>query len=569
MSEQAPERGSVTVVGTAHVSAESVEEVEDAIEAERPDVVAVELDEGRYRQLRGDGPEDLDASDLLHGNTVFQFLAYWVLSYVQARMGDEFDITPGADMLAAVETAERLGLGIALVDRDIQVTIQRFWARLTGREKVSLMGGLVMSVAPPPQVGAAVGATVGLLVGVLLGTFGAGTLGLDAAAASLGSAAGAVGALVVGAGIALALLAFAGSLLPGGLAERLAVSLGLGVLAGMGLWLTGGLVVGPLDLSPDAFVSLGRGATTLALGVGVGIAVLGGIGTLLGMALDASVEEPDAEQLEMSDLTDSDVVSVMMEEFRRFSPGGAEALIDERDAFIAHKLVGLREQGKSVVAVVGAGHREGIERYLDRPETLPEMGSLTGVQKTRRFSPYKLVGYLFTLGFLVFFVLIGMAGVRDTFLLQLFGAWFLVNGAFAFALARIAGAHNLSALVGGAVAWLTSLNPLLAPGWFAGYVELRYTSVNVADIGTLNELLKDEERPLEDLLRDLRQVPLFKLILVVAFTNIGSTVASFLFAFVLLPALFSGQGISTAGEVADLMLQGARNSVDLLLGGFR
>ncbi|MFB6293792.1 MAG: TraB/GumN family protein, partial [Halonotius sp.] len=88
--------GSVSVVGTAHVSEASVEEVEARIADEQPDVVAVELDEGRYRQLQGEEPDDLDASDLLQGNTVFQFLAYWMLSYIQTRLGDRFDIEPGA-----------------------------------------------------------------------------------------------------------------------------------------------------------------------------------------------------------------------------------------------------------------------------------------------------------------------------------------------------------------------------------------------------------------------------------------------------------------------------------------
>src|SRR6056297_2094854 len=108
--------GEVTVLGTAHVSQESVDEVERTIDEQRPDVVAVELDDGRYRQLKGETPDDIDAGDLLEGNTVFQFLAYWLLSYVQSRLGDQFDIEPGADMMAAVDTAEDLGLGVALVD---------------------------------------------------------------------------------------------------------------------------------------------------------------------------------------------------------------------------------------------------------------------------------------------------------------------------------------------------------------------------------------------------------------------------------------------------------------------
>ncbi|MFB6170543.1 MAG: TraB/GumN family protein [Haloarculaceae archaeon] len=413
--------GSVRVVGTAHVSAESVEEVERAIEAERPDVVAVELDEGRYRQLKGETPDDLDASDLLRGNTVFQFLAYWFLSYVQARMGDRFDIQPGADMMAAIDTAERLGIGVALVDRDIQVTIQRFWVRLSLLEKLKLAWSLI-----------------------------------------------------------------------------------------------------------------------------IGMAGFGG-----------------DEEVAMEDLTDADVVTAMLEEFRRFSPRGAEALIDERDAYIAHELLTLREAGHDVVAVVGAGHREGIERYLDDPSLLPSIEAISGQAERSRFSLYKLFGYAFTLGFLVFFLLLVMAGARNAFLFRVFAAWFLVNAVFAFGLAKLAGAHWPSAAVGGAVAWLTSVNPLLAPGWFAGYVELRYTSVNVGDIGELNDILSDEESPVGDLVHRMFAVPLFRLIMIVAMTNIGSFIASMLFAVFVLPYLATNVG--GVDGVVHLMVRGARNSADLLL----
>ncbi len=412
--------GSIRLVGTAHVSADSVEDVERAIDEEQPDVVAVELDEGRYRQLQGETPEDLDPADLLHGNTVFQFLAYWLLSYVQTRLGERFDVTPGADMLAGVEAAEEMGAGVALVDRDIQTTIQRFWARMTFLEKLRMMGELVL-----------------------------------------------------------------------------------------------------------AMVGLGG----------------------------------DDEELSMEELTDTDVVTAMMEEFRRFSPGGAEALIDERDAYIAHKLVALREAGYRVVAVVGAGHVEGIERYLDDPASLPPMESLLGTT-SRRFSLYKLFGYVFTLGFLAFFVLLVMAGVGNATLLKVFGAWFLFNGLFATGLARLAGGHWTSAAVGGAVAWLTSVNPLLAPGWFAGYVELRYTTVNVGDITTLNEILADEESPLRDLWRRMTDVPLFRLIMVVAMTNVGSFVASLLFPFVVLPVI--GGPVGSVDAIGDLMVEGARNSAEAI-----
>lgn len=416
--------GSVRLVGTAHISKESVAEVEETIERERPDVVAVELDDGRYRQLKGELPDDLDANDLLHGNTVFQFLAYWMLSYVQTRLGERFDIEPGADMRVAIETAEDLGLGVALVDREIQTTIQRFWARMTIVEKFKLIGGL------------------------FVGMFGYGT---------------------------------------------------------------------------------------------------------------------EEEEIDIDELTDTNVVTAMMAEFRRFSPGGAEALIDERDAYIAHELLALRNKGLDMVAVVGAGHREGVERYLAAPETLPPRESLVSTQKERRFSPYKAIGYLIALAFLGFFFLLVMAGAQNNFLFRLFAAWFLFNGIFAFSLAKLAGAHWLSASVGGAIAWMTSVNPLLAAGWFTGYVELRYQQVNVTDIGQLNEILADEESPITDLLGRMLDVPLFRLIAVVAATNIGSTIATLLFPIVVLPWLAAD--IGGVGAIADLMVEGARNSAELIWGG--
>jgi pheromone shutdown-related protein TraB len=434
------DQGSVELVGTAHVSSDSVEEVRETIAERRPDIVAVELDEGRFRQLKGEAPEDLEPADLLGGNTVFQFLAYWLLSYVQTRLGERFDIEPGADMLAAVETAEDRGIDVALVDREIQTTIQRFWARMTVPEKLKLVGSLALA----------------------------------------------------------------------------------------------------------------------SVGVGLG----------------------EDEEIEMEELTDADVVSAMLQELRRFSPGGAEALIDERDAYIAQELVALRAQGFDVVAVVGAGHEAGIRGYLESPGTLPRRETLVGTAGGRGLPWFRALGWLFSLGFITFFVLLAL-GVSDRWLLvRTFGAWFVVNGVIAGGLAKLAGARWRSASVGGLVAWMTSVNPLLAPGWFVGYVELLYTKVNVADIADMNEILDDHESPLGDVFARLLDVPLFRLVMIVAATNVGSFAASVLFAVWVLPwlgaelvqqgctAQGSVLGVDTSGVecVSQEMVQGARRGADLLVG---
>jgi len=557
-SRAADGEGSVTVVGTAHVSERSVDEVEETIERERPDVVAVELDEGRYRQLNGETPDDLDAGDLLRGNTVFQFLAYWMLSYVQTQLGERFDIEPGADMKAAVDVAESLGIDVALVDRDIQTTIQRFWARMTVTEKLRLVGGLAFGVSDPRVAGVVGGLIVGILAGPAIGLFG-GAVGItDAVLTSV--AAGVLVALVVGIAVdQVSALALSPD-------QRLYAGVGTGLAAGVAAGVTGvanGVVSAYLGGFPVA--AIGGFGIGIGLGLLVGAVLAIAVGAFAGGEVDAEAEAGGIAELDEADLTDTDVVTMMMEEFRQFSPGGAEALIDERDAFIGHRLVALRDAGYDVVAVVGAGHRAGIEGYLADPATLPPMDSLVGEESGRGLPWKKALGYAITVGFVGFFLLLALGGAGNAFLLRLFGAWFVINGVFAFAFAKVAGARWLSAGVGGAVAWMTSINPLLAPGWFTGYVELRSLTVNVADIGALNDLLGDETRSVTELVSEMLDVPLFRLIVVVAMTNVGSIVASFLFAAYVIPAMF-GAEVGGVDEVGRLLVEGALNGADLVRG---
>ncbi|WP_226040755.1 TraB/GumN family protein [Natrinema sp. DC36] len=571
------ERGSVEVLGTAHVSQASVDEVRETIDREDPDIVAVELDDGRYRQMKGGTPDDIEAEDLLSGNTVFQFLAYWMLSYVQSRLGDQFDIEPGADMRAAIEAAEANGSGVALVDRDIQVTIQRFWSRLSFTEKLKMVGGLALGVTDPRTIGLTFGAVTGMVIGLIFGAFLAPVLGVGdlllfgglastplqyAGGAAIGAFAGLFVGLIFLPSLESAERYTGGSL--SGFSGRLLAGLAIGIVGCLALVATG-TFVGPFSAASveNVGVYAVRGTVGTLAGLGIGVT----LGAVLGLSLDTfGGEVEEIEEVDIEEMTDGNVVDAMMEEFRQFSPGGANALIDERDAYIASNLHELREQGYDVLAVVGAGHKAGIERHLLNPDQIPSIESLSGTASSRRFSPLKIVGYLIMVAFFAFFFLLLMAGVRNAFLLKVFVAWFLFNGIFAFTLARLAGARWTSAGVGGAVAWLTSINPLLAPGWFAGYVELRHRPVNVRDIQTLNEIIDDTERPVDEAMSAMFDVPLFRLIMIVALTNIGSMIATGLFPFVVLPWL--APEIGGVDALMGLLLEGVRNSLELLRGLF-
>ncbi len=547
--------GRVRVVGTAHVSEASAREVTDVIREEQPDVVAVELDEDRYRQMQGGTPDDLEPADLLRGNTVFQFLAYWMLSYVQTRLGERFDVEPGADMLAAIETATEVGADVALVDRDIQTTVRRFWARLSLLEKFRLLGALAFGVTDPRIAGVTFGVVVGLVLGPVLGLFGS-ALGVTIPVLTRVTT-GVLMALGVGYVGYTAANAFGGRnpLLVGA-----ALGGGIGSVAAVG-----GVGTSLVSTFVSTIFIQIIGSLTLGLIAGIGIGtVVGLLVEMTGVGLAGEQEEEAFQGFDPDELTDADAVTAMLEEFREFSPGGAAALIDERDAYIAHGLVRLRNAGHHVVAIVGAGHREGVEAYLDRPSDLPAVGTLVGESRRTGVPWGRVVGILLSVGFVAFFVLLAMAGVRQGFLLRLFGAWFVINAVFAAGLARLAGARWASAGVGGAVAWMTSINPLLAPGWFTGYMELRHQAVNVADIATLNELLSDEDRPVRAIAGDMLDVPLFRLIVVVAATNVGSILASLLFATYVLP-LF-GAEIGGVEGISRLMIEGAQESARVLWG---
>ena len=144
--------GEIKIIGTAHVSQKSVDEVTDAVETFEPQIVAVELDRGRLMVLKGNAaPPSVDA--VLKGGNFSAIIAQWLLAYVQRRIGKETGVSPGAEMMAAVELAEKRGIPIALADRDIQITFSRFWHLMPITEKLKMMYALVGSVTGAGQAG--------------------------------------------------------------------------------------------------------------------------------------------------------------------------------------------------------------------------------------------------------------------------------------------------------------------------------------------------------------------------------------------------------------------------------
>ncbi len=371
----------VVIIGTAHVSEKSVEEVTTAIEDLKPDIVAVELCESRYRALTGqEETGEIQIKELLSGNKLYLILVQLFLAYIQKKIGAEMGVKPGSDMIAAIDAAHKTGAKVALVDREIGVTIQRFWSSMRFREKVKLIASLI----------------------------------------------------------------------------------------------------------PAAF---GRGG----------------------------------EEINIDEITQDDVVAQVIEEFRKISPHAAQVLIDERDAYIARNLIRLSGSGK-VVAVVGAGHREGINRYLANPETVPELDEMVKLPD-KRFSLPKLVGVAMMLLVVITLVAVLLSGFSTQNIFAAMKIWFLVNGILSALGVVLARGHPLSAMTAFSVAWITSLNPLIAAGWFAGLVEAWKRKPTMGDMKGMGEA---------ETFGELMKIPLFRVILVAALANIGSVAGTVLGSYLIL-----------------------------------
>ena len=134
------------LVGTAHVSRESVEEVSRVIREEQPDRVCVEIDEGRFRSMRDNASwERLDIAKVLKEGKGFLLIANLVLSGFQRRLGEGLGVKPGDEMKRAVEVAEELGIPYSFCDREVSTTLKRAWARCGFWSKSKLLATLLSS----------------------------------------------------------------------------------------------------------------------------------------------------------------------------------------------------------------------------------------------------------------------------------------------------------------------------------------------------------------------------------------------------------------------------------------
>lgn len=240
-----------------------------------------------------------------------------------------------------------------------------------------------------------------------------------------------------------------------------------------------------------------------------------------------SSDEIDEEQIEK--LKEGDILESTFTEFAEQSPELYEALIGERDRYMAARLrqENQQNQGKKILVVVGAGHLEGLAKHLadDKADPANEVKQLVVLPPPTRwikFIPWLIAALVLT-GFWIGFSRSPELGW------QLVSLWVMINGGLAALGALVARGHPLTVISAMIAAPLTSLNPAIAAGMVTGVVESWLRKPKVSDL----ERLRDDATTVKGWFRN----PATRILLVFFFSNLGSAIGTWVAGFQIFDAL--------------------------------
>jgi len=144
----------IYIVGTAHVSAQSVQDVRATVAAVRPDTIAIELCEPRYQGLvKKEAWRHTNIFQVIRQGKSMFLLAQLVMQSFYRRLGKQLEVEPGAEMLAGAACAEETGAKLELIDRRIDITLKRVWRHLGFWQRVKLFGVLAEAMFTSEEIG--------------------------------------------------------------------------------------------------------------------------------------------------------------------------------------------------------------------------------------------------------------------------------------------------------------------------------------------------------------------------------------------------------------------------------
>jgi len=232
---------------------------------------------------------------------------------------------------------------------------------------------------------------------------------------------------------------------------------------------------------------------------------------LLFQMIVSTGELEDISEADIEKMKQQDVLEALLLDVETSLPVLRKILIDERDRYLAHKI--RTAPGHKKVAVVGAGHVPGIKKYWNDRIDVGLLEKLPPKSKTAGFFKWFIplgIGILLVCGFYI-------GGARAG--TQMLKWWVIVNGLLAGLGAVLALAHPLTILSAVLAAPLTSLNPMIAAGWVSGLVEAVSRKPKVKDFENLSvDILS---------FRGFWKNKVTRVLLVVVFTNLGSSIGTF------------------------------------------
>ncbi|MFC4558436.1 TraB/GumN family protein [Virgibacillus kekensis] len=214
---------------------------------------------------------------------------------------------------------------------------------------------------------------------------------------------------------------------------------------------------------------------------------------------------------ELEKMKSQDMLNSMLQEFTDHFPRLKTPLIDERDQYLSQKIK--KAPGDKVVAVLGAAHVPGITQEINKEHNLGQLSEVPPKSKIP-----KIIGWsipILIIGIILYtFIANPSAGMEQTI------SWVLWNGFCSALGALIALGHPLTILTAFIVAPITSLNPLIAAGWFAGIVQAYIRRPNVGDFETLSEDVFT--------VKGFWNNKVSRILLVVVLSNLGSSIGTFI-----------------------------------------
>ncbi|MDR1615661.1 MAG: TraB/GumN family protein [Syntrophomonadaceae bacterium] len=233
-------------------------------------------------------------------------------------------------------------------------------------------------------------------------------------------------------------------------------------------------------------------------------------------------EENELTELDLQEMLQTDVLEAAMSSIHEDFPKIGEYLITERDQYLAYSIK--NAPGTKIVAVLGGAHVAGVKEEIFKEQDMERLS-----QTPQRKVYAKYIGW--TMPVLIVALIIYAFAVNVNIGLQQVTTWFIWKCALAGIFTAVTLAHPLSILTALVLAPFTSLNPMLACGWFAGLVEASIKKPTVEDVQNI---------PVDIFsVKGFFRNRFLKIILVVIMANIGSSIGTFVAGFNILGNLFN------------------------------